>query len=164
MLGNATPSTMDTVVRRLAGHSVGEPSGVAGQSKARQSPASSLEPAKGCLTSVIARSASDARTRSAFCVDVDAGFGDRGEELVGIAFLVERLLEKVCLLVVAEGARVGTDASVAGHLVVLDVLRGGDQPRVEDVGIGPFLDEALRFLDQPFHPLALLPLGGDVEL
>ena len=77
---------------------------------------------------------------------------------------VEGLLQDVRLVSIAEGASVGPDAAVAGHLVVLDVLRGGNEAGVEHILVRAFLDEALGLLDQPFHPLALLSLRGDAEL
>jgi hypothetical protein len=99
-----------------------------------------------------------------FCVDIDRRFGEERQRLVGVALFVERALQQVGLLVHAELARVGPHAAVACHLVVLDVLGCGNEACVEDVLIGAVGDETLGFLDQPFHALALLALGRNVEL
>ena len=46
---------------------------------------------------------------------------------------------------------------------MLHVLRGGDEPRVEDVLGRLVADQILAFLDQPFHTDALLSAGARVE-
>src|SRR5687767_9616917 len=48
--------------------------------------------------------------------DVDAALGELGQELVGLAFLVEGLLEQLGRLVVADELGPGADRAVAGDL------------------------------------------------
>ena len=61
---------------------------------------------------------------SDFGFDVDAGFSEIRQKMVGLAFFIESLLKDLRLLLVTKLARVGTDRSVTRHFIVLDVLRG----------------------------------------
>src|SRR3990170_5077730 len=84
--------------------------------------------------------------------------------MVGPALFVERLLQEIRLLLEAELSGVGADGSIAGDLVVLDVLSLVDQARVEDVLIRLLLDQLVSFLDQSLHAHALLPARADAEI
>src|SRR5579864_5159842 len=98
--------------------------------------------------------------------DVDLGLGKLGELVVGLFLLLEGLLEHLHGLLGAEDLRVGADGAVGGNLVMLDTLRGGDQPGIDHVGIALRLDHLLAFLDQAFHAvagLALRPLAERAE-
>ncbi len=58
-----------------------------------------------------------------FRFDVDAGFGERGEKVVGIPFLIQGPLQQLSLVVIPELTRVCAHRAVPRDLVVLDVLR-----------------------------------------
>src|SRR6186997_1076667 len=47
---------------------------------------------------------------------------------------------------------------------MLDVLRRGDQTGIQDVRIGILLDQVAAFLDEAFHPNALLAAWADAKL
>src|SRR5919201_4952165 len=83
---------------------------------------------------------------------------DLRQQLVGIALLVQRLVEEI--LRISEVELVGERASgaVRGDLVVLDSLCRRDQRRILDDRITDCGDNLLALVDQPAHPLALLGL------
>src|SRR5947209_12269061 len=56
-------------------------------------------------------------------LDVDRALGELGQLLVRVPLLVERLLQELRRLLLAEVLGPGADATLAGHLVVLDPLR-----------------------------------------
>src|SRR5688572_3258079 len=66
---------------------------------------------------------------------VDDALGQCGQAVVGLALLVERLLQRAGVVAHPQPVGVGADAAVAGDLVVLHPLRGGDQARVDGVGV-----------------------------
>src|SRR5919106_2568727 len=66
-------------------------------------------------------------------VEIDDARGQVGQLLVGRLFLVEGTAENVLVAGAAEQPGVGAHGAVAGDLVVLDPLRGGDQAGVADV-------------------------------
>src|SRR5439155_5097666 len=72
-----------------------------------------------------------ASLRALQSVPVDDVLGELGELLVGLPFLVERLLQELGNLRQTEQARVCARRAVTGDLVVLDLLRGLDQAGVE---------------------------------
>ena len=57
----------------------------------------------------------------------------------------------------------GAGAAVAGNLVVLNTLRGGDQSGIHDLGLGLFTHDFLAFLQQTFHGPAFFALGTDIQ-
>lgn len=65
-------------------------------------------------------------------------------------------LEDVLLL---QQLGVGADGAVAGHLVVLDPLGGGDEGRIPHLRLGVLLDRLLALLDQALDGLAGLLVG-----
>jgi len=109
-----------------------------------------------------------ARTRgNAVCsrrLLVDHRLGQFGQLLVRRLFLFQRRLHQVGDVAQAELLRPGPDAAVAGHLVVLDLLGGGDQAGVEDLGLGLGVDEFLTLLGDALETLAGLLLGAGAEL
>src|SRR5262245_17649495 len=64
--------------------------------------------------------------------------GERGEFLVGLAFLIERLLEELGDFRFAECLGEGAGGTVGGDLVMLDALGGADELGVAD-GVGRVL-------------------------
>src|SRR5581483_6995770 len=101
---------------------------------------------------------------------VDAGLRqaarrDLREELVGVALLVERLVEEVLRVVVAELAGQGPRRSVRRDLVVLDALRCGDERCVLRGGVpAARLDDLFALLDEALHGLAFLAVPAFAEL
>src|SRR5690348_4416865 len=115
-----------------------------------------------------ARSADDPRTRarsrasSALRRLVHAGLhpaagGDLRQERVGLAFLVERLVEQVLRVAVAELVGERLRGAVARDLVVLDALCCGDQRCVLGRGVALGGDDLFALRDEPLHGLARLP-------
>src|SRR5688500_10924484 len=66
-------------------------------------------------------------------LDVNRALGQLGQQLVGLPFLVEGLLQDLGELLVADLLRPGADGAVARDLVVLDLLGDRDQGGVHDV-------------------------------
>ena len=82
-----------------------------------------------------------------------------GELLVGLAFLVQGLLEELDDLLLAELFGEGPRGAVGGDLVVLHPLGGTDELGVAH-GIGAVgLDGLGAFLDEALHGVAGLALG-----
>src|SRR5207237_6165932 len=79
--------------------------------------------------------------------------GDAREQLVGLSLLVERRVQQLLPAVVAELVSQRAGGAVAGDLVVLDALGGGDQRRVEGVRVALGADDVVALLDQPLHAL-----------
>lgn len=84
--------------------------------------------------------------------------------MVRMTFLVERLLQECFGVAVAERARVGAGATVAGDLVMLNPLRGADERRVEHVAALRFGDAAPPLFDKAPYARAGVTAGADVEL
>lgn len=82
-----------------------------------------------------------------FCGHVD-GFREFGQGLVRVAFLIQRLLKHLRVIVMAQQLRPGSNRAVAGHLAVLDVLSGGNQSGIEHIGVGALLDESGALLEE----------------
>src|SRR5215210_124885 len=101
----------------------------------------------------------DRRSMPSHRLLVHMGFGELRELLVGHLFFLESPLQERRMHLLAEHLGVGADRAVAGDLVVLDPLRGGDEAGVDHLGIALHLDHLVAFLDQPLHPLARMPLG-----
>jgi hypothetical protein len=97
-------------------------------------------------------------------LDIDRALGQRGEPLVGLAFLVECLLQQLGVLRESHLLGVRAHGAVPRYLVVLDVLRLGDQTGVQHVRVRLLLEELLRLLDEPFHADALLAARTLVEV
>src|SRR5581483_5215035 len=72
---------------------------------------------------------------------------DLRQQRVGVAFLVEGLVEERRRVVVAELARERPGRAVTGDLVVLDALRCCDEGRVLRDRITRRLDDLVAFLD-----------------
>src|SRR5262249_11169507 len=73
------------------------------------------------------------------------------------------LLEDARDLILPELLGEGPDRAVAGDLVVLDALRGGDQGGVADLGVAAGVHRLVALGDQPLHRLARLPLGRHTQ-
>src|SRR5207237_8457588 len=86
-----------------------------------------------------------------------------GEDFVSVSLLIECCLQHFRLAVVAKLSRIGAAAPVSCHLVMLHVLRGGDETRVENVGLRFFPDELRSFLEKPLHADALFSLGTHAQ-
>src|SRR5256885_11682229 len=84
--------------------------------------------------------------------------------MIRLPFFIERLLEQIRVIVVAKLARVSAYGSVAGHLVMLNVLRLVDQTGVQNIRIGIFFDQFVTFLDQAFHANAFLAAWAYTEI
>jgi len=89
-----------------------------------------------------------------FCID--RALRDLRQQLVRVPLFIERLLQKVRLLVEPELSRVRSYRAIARHLVMLDVLCFRDETGVEHLLGCVLLEQFLRFFDQPLHPFALL--------
>ncbi len=72
--------------------------------------------------------------------DVDV-FGQLRQRLVGRPFFVERLLKQSGMIRMAQEPRPSSDSAIPRHLLMLHVLRGGDQPGVQHIGFRAFLDQ-----------------------
>src|SRR5688500_17078942 len=96
-------------------------------------------------------------------LEVDCSLRDPGQQPVRLSFFLQTLLEQIGGAVVPELLGVCPGHAVAGHLVVLDSLRGGDDAGMEDVGLGVLLEERSALLDQPRHPLALVASGTELR-
>lgn len=97
-------------------------------------------------------------------VKVDFVPGDVGEDLIGLTFLVEGLLEDFRGAGFSEALGEGAGGAVAGHLIMLDALSGADEARVADRGVAVGIDEFLAFLDEALHGAAGLAGRSFVEL
>ena len=86
----------------------------------------------------------------------DRGFCQFGQLPVGLFLFVEGLLEQLGDFLVAEMKGEGARGAVAGDFVVLDALRGADQPGIADGVRGIFADEFTAFLDEAFHGFAFV--------
>src|SRR5690606_12266375 len=82
---------------------------------------------------------------------VHAILRDLVELRVGSFLLFERLRELLVVLGEAEHFGEGCGGAIAGDLVMLDALRGGDDGRIAYVGLLGFLDDILAFGDQAAH-------------
>src|SRR5919109_1202882 len=84
-----------------------------------------------------------------------AAGGDLRQQLVGVALLVESLVEEI--LGVAEVELVGErpGGAVARYLVMLNPLCGGDQSRVLDGRVTTCGNDLFALFDQAAHPFAL---------
>jgi hypothetical protein len=97
-------------------------------------------------------------------LQVDRRLGELRQQLVSVPLFVERRLQQVCLVRVAQLARIGPGATVTGHLVMLDVLRCRDQPGVENFRSWLLADELPGLLDESFHSDALLSPRAHLEV
>src|SRR5579884_453343 len=66
-----------------------------------------------------------------------------GQLLVGLLLLVQRFLQETDRLVEAQLLGPGAGGAVARDLVVLDLLRSGDQAGVQHAGLGVLFQEFL---------------------
>src|SRR5437868_2848410 len=89
-----------------------------------------------------------------FCID--RALRDLRQQLVRVPLFIERLLQKVRLLVEPELSRVRSYRAIARHLVMLDVLCFRDETGVEHLLGCVLLEQFLRFFDQSLHSFALL--------
>src|SRR3954471_12755196 len=89
-------------------------------------------------------------------INVDDRLGEIRELLVRVPFLFQRPLQEISVLGEAEHVGVGAGAAIAGHLVMLNALRGGAQRGVENVGVGELLHDFVALLHQSFNSLALM--------
>src|SRR5206468_4318059 len=87
-------------------------------------------------------------------VDVHHALGYIRELLIRLTLFVERLLQQVGVLREAERGGEGADGAVAGDLVVLHALRGGDHRGVESIAVLVLLEDLIAFGQQAFHALA----------
>src|ERR1700751_4368301 len=78
---------------------------------------------------------------------VDLALGDVGELLVGRLLFLEVLIQQVGDVVAAEPLRPRDQRAVAGDLIMLDRLRGGDDRGVEHLVVGNLAGHVLGFLD-----------------
>src|SRR5580658_8846923 len=78
---------------------------------------------------------------------IGAAFRDRGQFVVGRFFLSKVLLQHLRAVVATENLGPRDQRSIAGHLVVLDRLRGGDESRVQNVLVVNFAGDFFSFLD-----------------
>ena len=142
-------------------------------------PASS-PPSSGPCSRSAASSSAPSSARSTWCSAAPAGAGrgqrrrplgrerrevdrlgrDLGEGLVGVALLLGRGVEEAHGLAVAEQLGVGAHRAVARDLVVLDPLRGGDDPGVEHLGVDLLLEQLRPSSKRPSIPLHFLLLRG----
>src|SRR4029078_8762501 len=76
------------------------------------------------------------------------------QKLVGVALLVEGLVEQILGIAQIELACERLRRAVGGDLVMLDALCGSDERGVSRSGVALALDHFLLFGDQPFHRLA----------
>ena len=90
-----------------------------------------------------------------FCERIDAAFRQFVQLPVSVLLFLEGPLEELERLGMAHHPRVLADGAVRGDLVVLHLLRGDDDARIQDVGIRVFLQQALSLLDEALHALAL---------
>ncbi|SCM77066.1 hypothetical protein KL86PLE_40871 [uncultured Pleomorphomonas sp.] len=74
-------------------------------------------------------------------------FGDLRQAGIGGLFLGEGLLQELGRLLLADQFGPAAHGAVAGDLVVLDRLGGGDQAGVDGLRAGKFLEHFLAFLD-----------------
>ena len=97
-------------------------------------------------------------------LDIDHLFGQLRQLLVRRSFLIECLLEQLLIGMVADLMGIRPYAAIAGHLVVLHALRGGNQASIDRGGISFHLDHLFALADQAFHTFANWPLGILAEL
>jgi hypothetical protein len=76
------------------------------------------------------------------------GVGDGAEKFVGILLLFQDGFECGGGSVLTEEFGPAAEGAVDGHLVVLDLLGGGDEGDVTDAGFGGVLDAVLSFGDE----------------
>ncbi len=95
---------------------------------------------------------------------VDAALRELGQHVVGVAFLVERLLEKPDRVIVAEGLGIAARGAIGGNLVVLDALGRGNQRRVERLAALRVIEAAACVLDQRRNGAARNGTRGLVQL
>jgi hypothetical protein len=91
-------------------------------------------------------------------IRVDDALGQLREVLVGGAFFVERMLERVGIFVAAERGSIRSSAAVCGDLIVLDALGSRDEGRIQHVRIAIFLQDFFTLLQHAFHSFARLAI------
>ena len=90
--------------------------------------------------------------------------GDLRQGMVGMAFLLEGLVEQVGSFIIAERVGEGFRHSIRGDLLVLHAVRGGDEDGVAHVTGCRAGQMLFRLLDEPAHRFTFLTGRVDVQV
>jgi hypothetical protein len=89
-------------------------------------------------------------------VHVNGARGDLRQQLVGLFLLVQRLGEQLSGFLVTQQLSERDGRTVAGDLVVLDLLLTDDQPGRYHLGVAVLFHHLLVLFEQAFHALAVM--------
>ncbi len=64
--------------------------------------------------------------------------------------------QQSCIFVKTQAAGPGARAALTGHLVMLDLLSGGDECRVSDCGVALGIDDVAAVIDETGSSICLL--------
>src|SRR3712207_3313637 len=87
------------------------------------------------------------KTKSLRSLRVDLAFGDPVELLIGRLFLIQDLVQDAGAIVAAELLGPSHESAVAGDLVMLHGLSGGQKSSVENLRIGDLARDFLSLVD-----------------